>query len=76
MPLDFYDAPHDSKRARDGAHPGRPFISVYFECCGVFARIYRRPNQPFYHGHCPKCMRPVHVRVGREGTSARIFRAR
>jgi hypothetical protein len=76
MPLDVYDIPSDSD-VPGGASPGgyRPYISVLFECCGVYARVYRRPEQRYYHGRCPKCLRTVHVRVGPEGTSARFFRA-
>ncbi len=54
----------------------RPFIGIYFECCGVYTRIYRRPDQREYRGRCPRCLRPVELRVGPEGTSARMFVAR
>jgi hypothetical protein len=54
----------------------RPYIGVYFECCGVYARIYRQPDKRCYYGRCPRCLRTVRVRVGPEGTSARLFRAR
>jgi len=53
----------------------RPFIGVHFECCGVYARIYRRPDQKEYVGRCPRCFRTVRVRVGPDGTDARLFRA-
>ncbi|MGD8452626.1 MAG: hypothetical protein PVJ57_12475 [Phycisphaerae bacterium] len=59
----------------DGPHAPRPYIGVLFECCGVYARIYRRPEQKYYWGRCPKCLRTVHVRVGRDGVSTRQFRA-
>lgn len=53
----------------------RPYIGMLFECCGVYTRIYRRPGQMVYVGRCPKCMRPVRVRVRRDGINARLFRA-
>ena len=54
----------------------RRYIGVHFECCGVYARIYRQPNGMCYFGRCPRCLRAVMVRVGPHGTSARLFRAR
>ena len=54
----------------------RPYIGVYFECCGVYARIYRRADEAVYLGRCPGCLRQVRVRVGPHGTTARLFRAR
>lgn len=53
----------------------RPYIGVHFRCCGVYARIYRRPEQPCYVGRCPRCLRMLRVRVGPDGTSARLFEA-
>jgi hypothetical protein len=60
----------------DDAQPSRAYIGVYFECCGVYVRIYRQPAQKVYRGRCPRCLRTVRVRVGPDGTNARIFRAR
>ena len=54
----------------------RPYIGVYFECCGVYSRIYRQPDSKMYVGRCPRCLRQVQARVGPEGVNARIFRAR
>ncbi len=55
--------------------PRRPFIGIHFECCNVYARIYRRPDQTEYRGRCPNCLRPVRVQVSPDGTSTRILRA-
>lgn len=54
----------------------RPYIGVLFECCGVYARIYRAATDAAYRGRCPRCLRPLIVPVGPDGTHERIFRAR
>ncbi len=64
----------DRDPAPRAASPRR-FIGIYFECCGVYARVYRRDDQDAYHGRCPRCLRAVTVRVGPGGTRARFFRA-
>ncbi len=69
MPLDCYDT-------FDGhTSVARPYIGILFECCGVYARIYRRADGRAYEGRCPKCLRPLRVRVGKDGVDARLFRA-
>jgi len=73
VPLDCYDTPIDPADDTPGAP--RPYIGILFECCGVYARVYRRPERMLYEGHCPKCLRKVRARVGRDGVTARIFRA-
>jgi hypothetical protein len=69
MPLDLYD---------DESPPTgleRPFIGVLFDCCGVYERIYRAPEHRVYRGRCPRCLRPIQIRVRPDGTRARLFRA-
>lgn len=51
----------------------RPWIGVFFRCCGVYARIYRAPDDPSYQGRCPRCRAEVRANVGPGGTSQRIF---
>ncbi len=55
---------------------GRPWLGVNFECCGVYARIYRSADGVAYSGRCPRCLRPISMRVGQGGVSQRLFRAR
>ena len=52
----------------------RPFISVQFDCCNVYLRIYRAPDGAAYRGRCPKCGKAVHFAVGQGGTDSRVFR--
>ncbi len=76
MGLDVYDTPEQPDAAEQGEAPeGRPFIGVHFECCGVYARIYRAPGSAAYQGRCPKCLRSMRVRIAPSGVDARFFRA-
>ena len=73
MPLDTYDADASQPSVPP---PGRPYIGVYFECCGLYARVYRNADETQYAGRCPKCLALVRAHVGPDGTAQRIFRAK
>ena len=51
------------------------YLGIMFECCNVYARIYKNKDGTAYAGHCPKCMKSVRVKIGEGGTNTRIFRA-
>ncbi len=53
----------------------RPWLGIHFECCGVYARVYRKPEDKMYRGQCPRCLRRVRIHVGPHGTGSRFFRA-
>jgi hypothetical protein len=77
----------DFGQAGDSAHPNvrhndrnrsnldRPWLAVRWQCCGTYSRIYRNQKATSYDGHCPKCGRPVHIKIAPGGTSARFFDA-
>jgi len=52
----------------------RAFLGIWFECCHAYGRLYKNKTGTAYTGRCPKCLRPVSVRIGGEGTSRRFFR--
>ena len=58
---------------RGGA--ARPFLGVHFDCCQIYARIYRNHERTAYAGNCPRCSRPVRIIIGEGGTSDRFFNA-
>lgn len=64
------DRPHDG-----GSAVGRPWVGIRFECCAVYARIYRNAARTAYQGRCPKCLRPITLQIGPGGTDARFFQA-
>lgn len=53
----------------------KKFLGIRFECCSVYARIYLREDGTAYEGRCPRCLRPLRIRVGAHGKNARFFRA-
>ena len=58
------------------SNPGvRKFLGIQFACCGAYARIYLNRDGTAYHGHCPRCAKPVTIKVGKGGTSDRFFTA-
>lgn len=53
----------------------RRFVGIHFACCEVYSRIYLSSDQSAYQGNCPRCAKPVRIRVGPGGTVSRFFTA-
>lgn len=62
-----YDAPVSASR--------RPFVGIQFLCCEIYGRIYRNREVTAYEGRCPRCGKPVEIRIGPGGGSGRFFTA-
>ncbi len=54
---------------------GRPWLAVRWQCCCTYSRIYRNPAGTAYHGRCPRCAKPIHIRIAADGTANRFFEA-
>ena len=52
----------------------RKFLGIWFDCCHTYGRLYKNREGTAYVGRCPKCLRPVNVKIGGDGTSRRFFR--
>lgn len=56
-------------------NPKSNYLGIMFNCCGVYARIYKNKDGTAYIGRCPKCMKTIKVPIGKGGTNQRIFNA-
>ena len=76
MPLDLASDPGEPQ-GKDSASSvdQRKYVGVRFQCCGIYQRIYVNKEGTAYEGRCPKCAKPVRLRIGEGGTTNRFFEA-
>jgi len=65
----------DAADGRASRSKDRPWLGIYFECCGTYTRIYRNHDESAYAGCCPHCGGRVRIPIGPGGTRARFFTA-
>ena len=53
----------------------REHLGIHFRCCHVYGYIYKNKAGDAYCGFCPKCMKPVRVRISTNGAGSeqRLF---
>ena len=75
LPADHDELPESAlEKGRRGARrPRRKFLSVWYQCCHVYGRMYRNPEATAYEGRCPKCGAAVHALIGPDGTNRQTF---
>jgi hypothetical protein len=71
--LDLSSEPSPNKTTQNNNDTKRRFVGVRFNCCGVYWRIYINQSETAYEGRCPKCGKPVKLKVGSGGTNCRFF---
>lgn len=64
------DSKNNSKSNSKGS-----YLGIMFHCCNVYARIHKNKDGTAYVGRCPRCMRPVKIKIGEGGTNERFFYA-
>jgi hypothetical protein len=70
--LDLSSDPPLGDRPDDSA---RSFVGIHFACCDVYTRVYVNRARTAYEGNCPKCSKPIRLRIGPGGTDSRFFTA-
>lgn len=71
--LDLSSDPSFAPQGSEQPAGPRRFVGVRFDCCGVYARIYVNRDGTAYEGRCPRCARPIHLKIGPGGTDCRFF---
>jgi hypothetical protein len=69
------EAPSPPLETRNPKLETRPYLSIHFKCCHVYAPIYKTADNTAYAGHCPRCRRPTSIQISPTGSTCRIFQA-
>ncbi len=46
-----------------------------FKCCHVYSRIYINKQGTAFVGWCPRCAKPMRIKISPDGTDSRFFEA-
>ncbi|HOQ89903.1 MAG TPA: hypothetical protein PLO53_10600 [Candidatus Hydrogenedentes bacterium] len=67
--------PEGDRRGIPAGQPtsARPWLGIYFSCCRVYARIFLNPNRDTFTAHCPRCARPLRIRITPDGCTDRFW---
>ena len=73
-----FDAASDGSELPSGhSRPNpRSFVGIHFACCEVYTRVYVNRDKTAYEGNCPRCSKPILIKIGLDGTDSRFFRAK
>jgi hypothetical protein len=83
QPLSSLDVVITDQGARPAGEPsgqpsvgpmGRPFIQVWFECAGLYQKVFRAVDGSGYAARCGRCGKTINFRVGPGGTAQRTFK--
>lgn len=72
--LDLTSGDNLPSRNRGSGH-GRKFLGIHFLCCDVYCRVYVNRDNTAYEGYCPRCYKPVRIKIGEGGLNCRFFKA-
>ncbi len=73
-PRDYkLDISGHTPNAQDPARSPRRFLSVRFDCCTTYARVYEAHDGKSYSGACPRCGKRISFPIGPGGTDSRFF---
>ena len=78
MPGENLDLTSDDTTASMQAaaeNTSRRFVGIRFACCDLYVRIYINRESTAYQGNCPRCARPVELKIGPGGSESRFFTA-
>ena len=64
---------NSSSQAISDNNAQKKFLGLKFTCCGVYSRVYVNRDGTAYEGRCPKCLKPVKLKIGEGGTDSRFF---
>ncbi|MDR3233764.1 MAG: hypothetical protein LBT46_08910 [Planctomycetaceae bacterium] len=73
--INLISEPAGRRESQSGEPAKRKFVGIKFNCCRIYVRIYVNQEGTAYEGHCPKCFKPVKLKIGTGGTSSRFFEA-